>query len=218
MNVLLLEDDAILSEIISEHLAEKGYAVRCAYDGEDAYEQIQEHPFDFMLFDVNIPRLSGFDLLALLRSQQIDIPIIFITSLNSANDLKKGFDLGCDDYLKKPFELLELDARIEHLIRIHRLGDNRIIIDTHRYLERQSYELIDNGTRHRLSKKEFEMLEYLLLHKDETLSHAKIIANLWLNDEVPTDATIRTYIKNLRALLGKDFLTTIKGVGYRINI
>lgn len=218
MNILLLEDDVILSEILCEHLSEKGHSVSSVYDGEEAYEKILKKRYDLMLLDVNVPLLSGFELLRLLKEQNVNIPTIFITSLDSAVDLKKGFDLGCDDYLKKPFELLELDARIEHLIKVHHLDTPHIRIDAQNYLDKTTYELVKNSKRVKLSKKDFEIIEYFLSQKGSVVSHAQLIANIWFESEVPSDATIRTYIKNIRAHLGKDFITTIKGVGYRVNI
>lgn len=218
MKVLLLEDDVILSEILSEHLSEKGYDVSSAYDGEDAYDKIIKNGYDLMLFDVNVPLLNGFELLKLLKEQHIHVPTIFITSLDSAHDLKKGFDLGCDDYLKKPFDLLELDARINRLVKVHNLGNTKTIINDKNYLDKLTYELVKDGKRVKLSKKDFEIIEYFISKKDKIISHEELIANIWIDGEIPTDATLRTHIKNIRIHLGKDFIITIKGVGYRVNI
>ncbi|DAB27591.1 MAG: hypothetical protein A2513_01715 [Sulfurimonas sp. RIFOXYD12_FULL_33_39] len=218
MKILLLEDDVILSEILSEHLSEKGYQVLSAYDGEDAYDKIVKNGYDLMLLDVNVPLLNGFELLKLLKEQHIHIPTIFITSLDSAYDLKKGFDLGCDDYLKKPFDLMELDARINHLLKVHNLNSLHVVIDSKSYLDKLTYELVKEGKRVKLSKKDFEIIKYLLSQKDKIVSHVELCANIWIDSEIPTDATLRTHIKNIRMHLGRDFITTIKGVGYRVNI
>ena len=218
MKILLLEDDVILSEILTEHLSEMGFEVSSTYDGEEAYDKILSQKYDLMLFDVNVPLLNGFELLKLLKEQHVNIPTIFITSLDSGADLKKGFDLGCDDYLKKPFELIELDARINNLIKVHNINSSHVIIDRVSYLDRLTYELVKDTKRIKLSKKDFEIIEYLLSKKDKIVSHAELIANIWIDSDIPTDATIRTYIKNIRTYLGKDFITTIKGVGYRVNI
>ncbi|MDD2448979.1 MAG: response regulator transcription factor [Sulfurimonas sp.] len=215
MKILLLEDDIILSEILHEHLSEQGFLVDLSYDGEDAYDKIQSNSYDLFLFDVNVPSLDGFELLKLLKEQNITTPTIFITSLESAKDLKRGFDLGCDDYLKKPFELLELDSRINYLLKS--LQNTKIIIDDRRYLDRLNFELVDCDKRVKISNKEFQIVEYLLNHKDRVVSHHELIANIWLESQVPSEATIRTYIKNIRVALGKEFITTIKGVGYRVN-
>ena len=149
MKILLLEDDIILSEVLYEHLSEQEYEVDVSYDGEDAYEKILTSSYDLLLFDVNVPTLDGFELLKLLKELFMNIPTIFITSLNSANDLKKGFDLGCDDYLKKPFELIELDSRINYILKSFK--SSKITIDEKRYLDKSSYEFIDDDKRLKLS-------------------------------------------------------------------
>lgn len=218
MKILLLEDDVILSEILTEHLSEQGYKVSCSYDGEDAYDKIMNERFDLMLFDVNVPYVNGFDLLKLLRDQHVNIPTVFITSLDNALDIKRGFELGCDDYLKKPFDLMELDARIDHLVKIHNLNMSKMIIDENSYLDRSSHELVKDSKKIKLSKKEFEIIEYFILHRDKIVSHDELIANIWIDGEIPTNATLRTYIKKIRTYLGSDFITTVKGVGYRVNI
>jgi len=218
MKILLLEDDVILSEILFEHLSEQGHTVTSVYDGEEAYDKIMSERFDLMLFDVNVPSLSGFELLRLLREQHVNIPTVFITSLDSGADIKKGFDIGCDDYLKKPFELMELDARIAHIAKLHSLETDRIKIDEESYLDRATYELVKEGKKTKLSKKEFEVIEYFLSKRGRTVSHEELMANVWMDGETPTDATLRTYIKNIRAYLGREFITTVKGVGYRVDI
>lgn len=218
MNILLLEDDIILSEIITEHLSEEGYSVVSVYDGEEAYDKIVSARYDLLLFDVNVPSINGFELLKLLKEQQINIPTIFITSLNSGNDLKKGFEIGCDDYLKKPFELVELDVRINHLLKVYKLDNNLFKIDETTYIDKSTYELVKDNQKLKISKKELDIIIYLSSHKDRFVSHTELMANVWVDGDVPSDATIRTYIKNIRAYLGKDFIITIKGVGYRINI
>lgn len=218
MNILLLEDDIILSEIITEHLSENAHSVVSVYDGEDAYDKIVSNRYDLILLDVNVPSINGFELLKLLREQQINIPTIFITSLNSGNDLKKGFEIGCDDYLKKPFELVELDVRINHLLKVYKLDNNLFKIDEKTYIDKSTYELVKDNQKLKISKKELDIIIYLSSHKDRFVSHTELMANVWIDSDVPSDATIRTYIKNIRAYLGKEFIITIKGVGYRINI
>lgn len=218
MNILLLEDDIILSEIITEHLSENAHSVVSVYDGEDAYDKIVSNRYDLILLDVNVPSINGFELLKLLREQQINIPTIFITSLNSGSDLKKGFEIGCDDYLKKPFELVELDVRINHLLKVYKLDNNLFKIDEKTYIDKSTYELVKDNQKLKISKKELDIIIYLSSHKDRFVSHTELMANVWIDSDVPSDATIRTYIKNIRAYLGKDFIITIKGVGYRINI
>ncbi len=218
MNVLLLEDDVILNEILTEHLEEQGFAVTSLFDGEEAYDALVGRLYDFALLDVNAPTLDGFSLLQAVRTMKVQTPCIFITSLNGADDVKKGFDLGADDYLKKPFELVELDARIGHLIRMHGLALQQIDLGHDFVLDLPSRTLLHRNQQTSLPKKEFEFLHYLAMHADRIVSQDELIANIWSESETPGDSTIRTYIKNLRAYLGKDAIISVKGVGYQLDI
>jgi DNA-binding response OmpR family regulator len=113
MKILLMEDDEILNEIIHSMLLKKGYAVYSVYDGDEAEYLICEKSFDLLILDVNVPGVNGFDLLKNLRKDKISTPAIYITSLNDTEDLKEGFQSGCDDYIKKPFKFEELELRIK---------------------------------------------------------------------------------------------------------
>ncbi|MCF6201588.1 MAG: response regulator, partial [Hydrogenimonas sp.] len=121
MKILLLEDDTMMAELIAEHLQESGYEVFHFLDGESAEDATLSEKFDLLLLDVNVPGVSGFELLKSLRERKEFTPAVLITSRNTSKDLKKGFDLGCDDYIKKPFEFEELDARISHIVRVYGL-------------------------------------------------------------------------------------------------
>ena len=127
MKILLLEDDLILNEIIQEHLIEKEHSVLSVFTGNDAQDVIYSKTFDILLLDVNVPNINGFELLNQLRKNGIKTPAIFITSANMLEDIEKGFESGCDDYIKKPFELKELDLRIENIKRLHNISSNSII-------------------------------------------------------------------------------------------
>ena len=118
MKILLLEDDVILNEIIEEFLLSLNYEVISAFDGNKAEELIYEENFDLLLFDVNVPNITGFELLKNIRQNNINIPTIFITSRHTSEDVKIGFNSGCDDYIKKPFDLSELQLRIENIKKI----------------------------------------------------------------------------------------------------
>ncbi len=218
MKILLMEDDEILNEVITTSLNEKGYDVFSAYDGEEAESAICESNFDLFLFDVNVPDINGFDLLKNLRKRHIKVPTIFITSLDDSLDLKKGFDVGCDDYIKKPFEFVELILRIENIRRLYKLD--------RKHIEQISEEIIyDYNTstinahndKYILTKKELKVFEYFLKNRDRTISMEELSLNVWTYDDSPTDSTIRTYIKNFRKMLGSNAISTIKGLGYRFN-
>ena len=118
MKILFLEDDILLNEIIQEHLENEGYRVKSTFTGYEAEELIYSEKFDLFLFDVNVPGITGFELLKSARQNDIKTPAIFLTSLNMVDDIEKGFASGCDDYVKKPIELKELDIRINNIKRL----------------------------------------------------------------------------------------------------
>ena len=115
--ILLLEDDLNLSETVSDYFEEQGFDVICVYDGEEAIASIYEHNFDLLLLDVNVPNKNGFEVLKEIRTQNKKVPAIFITSLNSMDSLEKGFESGCDDYIRKPFELKQLLLRVQTILK-----------------------------------------------------------------------------------------------------
>ena len=219
MKILLLEDDVILNEIIEEFLLSLNYEVITAFDGNKAEELIYEENFDLLLFDVNIPNITGFELLKNIRQNNINIPTIFITSRHTADDVKIGFNSGCDDYIKKPFELSELQLRIENIKRLRQIDNHgKIKIDNDTFYNYEKKVIIRNNEEFNLSKIEAKILEYFLKNKNKTISIDEISVNNWVYDEMPESTTIRTYIKNLRKKLNEETITTLKGVGYRFNI
>ena len=138
MKILLLEDDLILNEILEEHLIKQKHQITTTFSSNEAIKELYSETFDLLLLDVNVPDLNGFELLKELRDNNILTPTIFITSLNMVEDMQKGFDSGCDDYIKKPFELKELDIRINNIKRLFNIdikiikideNSNRIIFD-----------------------------------------------------------------------------------------
>lgn len=218
MKILLLEDDFILNEIIAEFLLSQNYDVVSTFDGQEAQNCAYEQVFDLFILDVNVPILDGFTFLKELRSRNIKTPAIFITSLNSSFDLKQGFESGCDDYIKKPFELEELNLRINNIKRLFNIENNANI----RIAEGITYntsalELNNKGIRTILPKKEAKILEYFLNNENKIISSEELSVNIWSYEEYPLSSTIRTYIKNIRKLLDEESITTLKGVGYRFN-
>ena len=218
MKILLLEDDPILSEIIEEFLCEHGYHVTLFYDGQEALDALFVDKFDILVLDINVPSLSGFELLKALKEAGIITPTIFITSLSQINDVKKGFALGAEDYLKKPFELEELLVRIERTKKLHNIEQHRAIklSDTMAY-EPFNHTLSSAMENFQLRKKEAQLLDYFLSQQNRLLSFEEIIEEVWRFDEVPTHATVRTYIKNLRSYGLEANIENIKGVGYRFK-
>lgn len=216
--ILLLEDDFTLSSIIEEYLGERGYSVKCVYEGESALDLGYETSFDLYLFDVKVPFINGFDVLSELRSGGKRTPAIFITSLNSMEDLSCAYDAGCDDYIKKPFELKELELRIRALIKRSSLyaNDEPITITEHIFFDSKFGRLNNNGREIALPRKEAKILKTLLSHPDKVVSSQILIESAWDFREEASEESLRTHIKNLRKYLGKESILNIRGQGYQI--
>ncbi|RXJ98065.1 DNA-binding response regulator [Arcobacter sp. CECT 8986] len=217
MKILLLEDDMILNEIIEEYLLENGNDVISTTNSQEALETIYDNHFDILLLDVNVPYFNGFSLLKKLRDEKIYIPTIFMTSKSQISDIKEGFDSGCDDYLKKPFELEELNIRIKNIKRFYSIEEEFIYINEEIKYDTKNSVIIKNKEDYQLSKMETKVFEYLLKNKNRVISIKELGLNIWTYEDIPIDTTIRTYIKNLRKIVGKESIENIKGVGYKLK-
>ena len=219
MKVLLLEDDIALSDILNEYLEHKGYDVTLCTSGDEALENLISENYDFAILDVNTPVISGMDVLKQMREEyKSQTPIIIITAYQDTKHLKTAFESGSDDYIKKPFDLEELDQRINRLCKYYSLEDaNEIKIDDSLSLLPNESVVVKNGFKIHIALKERDILKYFITQKNRVISSDELLQNLWSYDEQPTDATIRVYIKNLREIVGKDRIETIRGIGYKFG-
>jgi len=214
--ILLVEDDETLSELISEYLSEQGYDVTVCADAKAALDTAYERNFDILILDVKLPKGDGFSLLRELRRLGDDTPAIFTTSLNALQDLEIGYKSGCDDYLKKPYELKELLLRIQILIKrkFSHVNDEFIELNGGYKFYPSSKTLRQNGQIVNLSNKESELLALFLENKNALLSKETIFEKIWNYGEEPSELSLRVYVKNLRRILGKDAIINRRGDGY----
>jgi DNA-binding response OmpR family regulator len=219
MKVLFLEDDIALNDILSEHLQDKGYEVVSCSNGQEALEYLIDDKFDFALLDINTPLMSGIDVLKTIRNDyKNNTPAIIITAYQDTKHLKESFESGVDDYIKKPFDLEELDQRILRLCRQFSIEQNqKIELGNNIYFEPNSCKLQKDGEFINIAQKERDILKYFIIHKNRVISGEELLQNLWTYEEMPTNATIRVYIKNLRKFVGRDKITTIRGIGYKFE-
>ncbi len=215
-NILLLEDDLELSDTIKEFLELNGYKVYIAHNIYQAENLAYENSIDLFLLDVKVPHGDGFEFLKKIRLNSNDVPAIFITSLNSIEDVEKGFLVGADDYIKKPFALKELLIRVKSLLKrsfnthkdIIELGDG-VVFDL------KGLRLSKNNQKIALKTKELKLLALFLKHPNKLLTYDTIYEALWDYAEEPNNGSLRTYIKTLRASIGKKRIETVKNIGYR---
>ncbi|KEA46578.1 response regulator transcription factor [Campylobacter mucosalis] len=216
MKILLVEDDETLLEMTQEFLSENGYEVCIAKDVKSALDLSYEQKFDIFILDVKLPKGDGFSLLSSLREARINTPTIFTTSLNTLDDIECGYKSGCDDYLKKPYELKELLLRINTLLKRTFSHTNNDFIDigngykfyTLGKILKKDDQIIN------LCNKEIELLLYFLQNKNTLLSKDEIFNKIYAFDEEPSELSLRAYIKNLRKILGKDSIVNRRGDGY----
>ncbi|KYJ85925.1 response regulator transcription factor [Sulfurovum riftiae] len=217
--ILLLEDDANLNDTVTEFLEEEGYEVVSVYDGHEAQEKLYESKYDLLLFDINVPGIDGLELLKESREEGIVAPAIFITSMDSVDDLERGFKSGCDDYIRKPFALKELKIRVETLLKrgFFHEAKELIEIDDNIFYDSKNGELVVDGNTVSLGNKESRLLKLFVKKEGEVLAHERIYEHLWDYDEEPSDTALRTYIKNLRKIIGKERIVSIKKQGYKFT-
>jgi len=215
--ILLLEDDANLNETIVEFLEDEGHEIVSVYDGFEAQEKLYESKYDLLLLDINVPGIDGLKLLEESRKEGVVAPAIYITSMGSVDDLEKGFESGCDDYIRKPFVLKELKIRVETLLRRSFFHEKKELIPLNKTV---AYDIKNNmllieGESVSLGSKEARLLKLFMKHIDEVIAHERIYKHLWDYNEEPSDTALRTYIKKLRKLIGKENIVSIKKQGYK---
>lgn len=211
--VLLVEDDPILCETLSELLEMHGYDVSLSISANAALEMTYEHSYEIMLFDVNIPDFSGFELLGILRDAGDTTPCIFLTSLNDIASLSRGFELGADDYIKKPFEFDELLVRMQSIIRKSFSAKENSVPYKNLVYKIATNELHNENELILLAPQEQKLLALFFKRMDETISKDDLLYELDSLKE-SSEGALRVYMSKLRKI-GLE-IQTIKGIGYRL--
>jgi len=214
MNILLMEDDAVLSDILLDFLRES-YNVDYAFNSDEVYEHLETRKYDLFIFDINVTGKDGLELLEELRSYNDTTPTIFITAYTDTTYLKKAFNLGAHDYIKKPFELEELNVRIENTKRLFNIDATKgINISQNISFCKELKEVTKDGVKLSLGAKDTLLLSYFLQNSKRVLSSEELTQNVWNYDSMPSDATLRSHIRTLRDIIGKEKISTVRGAGY----
>ena len=214
MNILLMEDDAVLSEILLDFLRES-WNVDYAFDSDEVYKHLDSKKYDLFIFDINVAGKNGLELLQELREFSDNTPTIFITAYTDTNYIKKAFELGAHDYVKKPFELEELSARIENTKRLFNINVTKIInISPSITFSILSKEITKDNLKISLGNKDTLLLSYFLNNQKRLISSEELAQNVWDYNSIPSDATLRSHIRTIREIIGKDKITTVRGMGY----
>jgi len=225
MNILIVEDEKSLVLEVYEFLTKEGFTVENAHTKRSAEEKILVNNYDFILLDLGLPDGDGFDLLTTLKKlKEREDAVIILTARGSVDDRISGLEQGADDYLAKPFSLNELLARIHAITRRkHKLESNEIVIKGFR-INIQNRTIYYNDDRINLTKKEFEIFNYLVLNKKRVISRTNLTEHVWGDIlEINSDSNfVDVHVKNLRKKLAHfapiDWFETVRSIGYRINI
>ena len=218
MKILVIEDDKILSDTIKQCI-EKLYKVEQAYDGEEGILYAEQNIYDLIILDIMMPIMDGYEVLSQLRKKNISVPVLMLTAKDGLNDKLKGFKLGADDYLTKPFEREELIARIEAILRrtSGNYSENTIKYEA-LCLDLNSREASIGDKKIVLQGKQFDLLEYLIKYQNTIITKEQIFDKIWGFDSETTTNVVEVYASGLRKELKKygydKYLKTIRSVGY----
>ena len=213
-SILIVEDDRDLNSTVTKFLKIKSFQCESAYDGEVALSMVYENRYDLILLDVKLPSMDGFKVAQEVRSFST-IPIIFLTSLSSQDDIEKGFLKGGDDYLVKPFSLNELYLRINAVLKRMYKNETLITISPNIYFNSDINTLFKNAISIHLTQKEMQLLSLFLQNPNKIFKREEIFEHLYDYNDAPSTASLRVFINTLRKIIGKEKIETIKNIGYR---
>lgn len=217
MRILIIEDEHKIANSIKRGFEQETWATDVAYDGEDGYDLASSEDYDLIVLDLMLPKMDGIEICKKLREAGNNTPILMLTARGSLGDKVEGLGSGADDYLVKPFAFEELLARVRALVRRPKEIQKNELKIKDLVLNTSSYE-VKIGERHlELSKKEFALLEYLMRNIGRVLSKENIIAHVWDYEADILPNTVEVFIGYLRDKLGKNYIKTVRGFGYRMD-
>ncbi|MCM3292757.1 response regulator transcription factor [Paenibacillus sp. MER 180] len=215
--ILVVEDDQEIRELIKQFLMTQHYSVEVASDGIEGMKQFNKQSFDLILLDVMMPNLNGFEVAKMIRGES-NVPIILLTALEEEQDQLKGFDLGIDDYITKPFSFHVLIRRVEAVLRRSKdQGTNNGLAFKEVQVDCDAYKVYVNEIEIPLTTKEFEIVQLLVQNEKKVLTRESIVEKVWGFDYYGETRVIDTHIKNIRKKLDIPYIKTVKGIGYKID-
>ncbi len=217
INILIAEDDLLFAQTLEDFLTQEGFRVELCHSGTQAQEYCYEHNYDLLILDINMPGLNGLELLKYLRDEGNTTPAIYLTSYKDKNRLLEGFEIGADDYLRKPVDLDELLMRITAILKRSHKTLNTVQIGKLSY-DREKKILLNDKQNIVLSKKLSALLDILTENPNQIVPKEQIKSRLWAWNENASDGSLRVYINELKKILGSEHISNIKGIGYKLVI
>lgn len=215
MKILLLEDDLFICEQLKDYFELEGHKLDFYANGKELLDNAVLSAYDIFLFDINTPVINGFETLKLIRKDGIETPVVYITAQDDIDHIKKGFELGCNDYLKKPFLLEELEIRINAILHKN-ANDDKVKISPNYAFDVKNMNLYFKGDLVKLNKQEKSLLYILVKNIGLTIDPNTIKDYVWDEKDV-CDNTLRTQIKKIREKLNENFIINVRNIGYKIE-
>ena len=216
--ILVVEDEDRISSFLQKGLRANGYATSVATTGADALHIVQTGEFDLMILDLGLPDIDGFEVLRRFRSKDSRVPVIILTAREGVGETVSGLEGGADDYVTKPFSFDELLARVRARLRTTRAPEKTVLQAGDATLDLRTRRLTVGDRTLELSAREFSMAELFFRHPGQVLSREQLLSNVWGYDYDPGSNIVDVYVGYLRKKLGKDRITTLRGIGYRLEI
>lgn len=217
MKILLLEDELMLQEAIEEYLIDIGYIVEVSMDGLEAYNKIVINSYDLLILDINTPVLNGLKLLEKLQDEKIFIPTIFISAITEIEQISKAYELGCYDYLKKPFHLKELTLHIDRLLKIAKITSKSMVKMSKMYTyDLEKGRLFFDNEEQILTPKQAQIIHLFASNMNRIIDFDMLRHYVWKDDFVD-NATIRAEVHRVKKILKENIVQSIKGIGYKIH-
>lgn len=221
MKILVVEDETDLKEAIADGLRMDGYAVDTCDNGEDAYELLYIENYDLVVLDLNLPKMDGLEVLSKIRNKKPELKVLIVSARSSVEDKVKGLDIGANDYLSKPFDFAELEARIRGLLRRKFTQEGNILSYGNLQIDLSKRIVYIDTKEIVLTKKEFSLLEYFLINKEKVISAEELIEHVWDSNADSFSGAIRVHIsslrKKLKVALHYDPIDTKIGEGYILS-
>ena len=217
MKILLLEDELMLQSAIVEYLSDTGYEIDAFEDGQEAFEHSVKNIYDLFIFDINTPTIDGLTLLENLQKEKIFVPTIFISAITQIEQISKAYELGCYDYLKKPFHLKELTLHIERLLKMANIECKSIVKISKMYsYDLQKERLLFDNEEQSLTPKQAQIMNLFANNINKIVDFDMLRHYVW--DDTPVDnVTIRAEVHRVRQMLKEDLVESLKGIGYKIT-
>lgn len=218
MKILVVEDEPQLALQLQQQLSSQGFIIDCAYDGENGHFMGSTESYDAVVLDLGLPKIDGLSVLKKWRAEGLTMPVIILTARSQLHEKIEGLNAGADDYLAKPFQMGELVARLQALVRraagqassVLTVGDIRLDI--------AASAVTKSGLTITLTAHEFKVLSYLMLHLGQVISRGTLIEHIYAQDFDRDSNTIEVFIGRLRKKLGSELIETVRGLGYKIGL